>query len=950
MRKWIDKISSLTSGLSFLDSRWPTGFKTFVLIGKSKREGNILFISKEEETAYKIEREINSLSSYSVRALIVEGDEWYKALRSSIPSIFIGIEGKTDPNWLKKSLSEVEFIKIERGFEIERDDLIERLIEEGYRRVGYVELEGEIAVRGGILDIFPPGENLPKRIEFFGDFVESIREFDPETQRSLRELERIEIAVRGKGREVPIKIYEEKPQDLPLRVYPNPPLLGRIEIIQETVKELHEKGYEAVFFTSNDWKRKRFEEIFSLRIERGALFHGFIFENAKLAVFSEYELTGYYPVKRKKEYRFGERIEDLSEILPGDYVVHIDYGIAKYEGLKKVRLLDSTYDCLSLRYRDGRVLVPSYNLDKVQRFVGTYEFDPPLSSLSSSQWLIKKARAQKALLELANEILKIHAERKVRRGFSFSPDTVWQKELEAEFPYEETEDQARVIEEVKRDMESPKVMDRLVAGEVGFGKTEVALRAAFKAVNDGKQVAVLVPTTILAFQHYRTFKERLKSYPVRIEMVSRLKTREEIKEILRDLALGKVDIVIGTHRLLQDDVSFNNLGLLIIDEEHRFGVLQKEKIRKLHTTVDTLRLTATPIPRTLYAALGKIYDLSIILTPPSGRQEVNTIVTQYSESLVKEAITREMERGGQVFYVYNRIETIGDVAARLKKLFPQLRIKVVHGRMRRDRIEEIFLEFYGGKIDVLVSTSIIEAGIDFPNANTLIVERADLFGLAELHQLRGRVGRSNIKAYAYFLVPKKISKNAMRRLKALETYHHLGSGLKIALADLEIRGAGNLLGKEQHGHINTIGYELYFQLLEETIQKLAGKMRKKFPEIVIEGVDAYIPEEYIEESEVRVAFYRRLAKAETIGDVQFLAEEMRDRFGPIPPEVGELLLISAARVWAKGEDVERVVWKKDVVKIFKNGRERILRRDILLNKIGGKDEKKIDFFIHSPVH
>ena len=943
MREWNEKIFRLTSGLSFLDSRWPTGFKSLYLIKEVQREKNVLFITKDEETAYKIEEEINSISTSLAKAVVVEREGWYKNIRSSTPTIFIGVEGMSYPEQLRRDLGKVEYIEIKKGENLERDKLIERLIEEEYRRVGYVELEGEIAIRGGIVDIFPPGDSFPKRVEFFGDTVESIREFEPESQRSIKFIESFEIAVKGDGKNVSLKTLVEKPEELPLTVYPNPPFMGRMDLFKETVKDLVKRGYEIVFFTPNKWRKKRFQEIFPFQIEEGTLYEGFVFEDAKLAVYSESELTGHYP-RRKIKFNFGERIEDFSELLPGDYVVHIDYGIAKYEGLKKVNLLGSTYDCLSLRYKDGKVLVPSYNLDKVQRFVGTYDFDPPLSGLSSPQWLIRKAKAQKALLELANEILQIHALRKVERGYAFSPDTVWQKELEDKFPYEETEDQARVIEEVKRDMESPKVMDRLIAGEVGFGKTEVALRAAFKAVNDSKQVALLVPTTILALQHYRTFKERLKSYPVRVEMVSRLKTREEIKTILRDLSIGKVDIVIGTHRLLQDDVKFYDLGLLIIDEEHRFGVIQKEKIRKINAMVDTLRLTATPIPRTLYAALGKIYDLSIILTPPSGRQEVETIVTHFDETLVRKTISREIERGVQVFYVYNRIEDIEDVAERLERMFPEFNISIAHGRMRRERIERIFLDFYEGKIDVLVSTSIIEAGIDFPRANTLIVERADLFGLAELHQLRGRVGRSHVKAYAYFLVPKKISKNAVRRLKALESYHHLGSGLKIALADLEIRGAGNLLGKEQHGHVNAIGYELYFHLLEDAIENLAGKVRKKEPEIIVKELDAFIPEGYIEESEVRVAFYRRLAKAETYEEVKFLTEELRDRFGPIPPEVHELLIISKVRIWAKNEGVDKVIWVRNRAVISIDGREKVLRREVILDKLGGKDEEKITLF------
>jgi len=489
-------------------------------------------------------------------------------------------------------------------------------------------------------------------------------------------------------------------------------------------------------------------------------------------------------------------------------------------------------------------------------------------------------------------------------------------------------------------MESDRAMDRLIAGEVGFGKTEVALRASVKAVLDGKQVAFLVPTTILAFQHYRTFKNRFDGYPIVVEMISRLRRESEIKEVLSRLERGEVDIVIGTHRLLADDVKFRDLGLLIIDEEHRFGVAQKEKIRKFHSTVDTLRMTATPIPRTLYAALGRIYNLSVILTPPAGRQEVVTIVTEYNEDLIREAITREIQRGGQVFYVYNRIETIKEVVSRLKAMFPSLRIEYSHGRMKREKLEDIFLRFYKGEIDLLVTTSIIEAGVDFPRANTLIVEKADLFGLAELHQLRGRVGRSDIKAYAYFLISGDISRNARRRLKALETYHHLGSGLKIALADLEIRGGGNLLGKEQHGHARAIGYELYFQLLEEAMSSLLGEEHQKEPEVLLDEVSALLPDDYVEESEVRVGFYRRIAASRSLGELNDIKAELRDRFGPLPDLAEEVFFIASVKILARERGYDRIVFTPSHVRLYKGDKELNLRREVVLNVLGGENEKK----------
>ncbi|RKZ00111.1 MAG: transcription-repair coupling factor, partial [Candidatus Hydrothermota bacterium] len=894
-----DRIAKLIIEKRLIDSVWPSGFISFVLWHVAQFSKNNIVKIHDIELAAAVADEINSFdfNGLKVNAVIADNPDWTLRLKPDVPNIVFDV-GAVEPLFQ----AEVQFKRIACNEHVALEELIESMIESGYRRVGYAESEGEFALRGGILDVFPFGSESPKRIEFFGDTVESIREFDPVTQLSVGKIDEFLLPLKrrsvGNGSVSSFYEIDVRPNLGLLRVVPNRRYVGRFELMREDVERFRRQGFEIYILSDDERRGRRLAELLDAKFMRGHVFHGFAFDAStladfdyggelrhefgrKLAVFSDKELSGAQPRRRRKQLLFGERIEDLTTILPGDLVVHVDYGIAKFEGLRKVEFEGTAYDCLSLRFKDGRVYVPTYNLEKVQRFTTTSDEEqkPEITEIGSPRWARRRAKAVLASFELADEILKIHALRRAKKGFAFSPDSELQAQLEASFPYEETEDQKRAIEEVKRDMESERVMDRLVAGEVGFGKTEVALRAAFKAVQDSKQVAIVVPTTILALQHYRTFTERLKDFPVRVEMVSRLVNSKRIKEILRDLAEGKVDIVIGTHRLLRDDVKFKDLGLLIIDEEHRFGVRQKEVLRRRYPLVDTLRLTATPIPRTLYAALGKIYDLSIILTPPIGRLPVETIVAEYDDELVIDAIEREIRRDGQVFYIFNRIKGIDEVAERLRNFFPELRIAVAHGRMPRSKLEDIFIEFYEGKIDVLVSTSIIEAGVDFPRANTLIVERADRFGLAELHQLRGRVGRSIVKAYAYFLVPKKISERAKQRLRALATYHHLGSGLKIALADMEIRGAGNLLGKEQHGHINAVGVELFFTLLEEAVRRLSGEEIPQPPEVKLRGVTALLPESYIPEAEVRIAFYRRISSAGKLDELDAIRRELRDRFG-----------------------------------------------------------------------
>ncbi len=814
--------------------------------------------------------------------------------------------------------------------------LLQELAQLHFERVSFVTAPGQYALRGGILDVFLPGDPLPVRLELFDDEIESIRRFDPQSQRSVEVLRQVDLpepTTEGSSPALRILEFQKQPA---LEYQPNPPFVGDWRRLKAAVEAARDQGLEVHFFSPNPRHHTAYRDLFGVAVHRGGFSTGVVLPHLNLALFSDLEIRERRPREATEWADLGERIEDPSALLPGDYVVYPEYGIARFLGLEQVRQGSAVYDNLVLEYRDGRVLVPTYRMHEVYRYTPDGNRPPALSSLSSGHWQRKLQQLQEALWGYAQEIVNLHALKHLRRGFAFPKDDELVREVELSFPYALTPDQERALQEVKRDMESPWIMDRLVAGDVGFGKTEIALRAAVKAVAAGKQVALLVPTTILALQHYQTFRKRLENLPVRVEMLSRLTPASRVPEILRDLRAGRVDIVIGTHRLLQDDVAFHDLGLLIIDEEHRFGVLQKEKLRRRYLTVDTLRLTATPIPRTLYAALGKIYGLSTIETPPAGRRAVETHVGFYDSDLVREALLRERARGGQVFYIHNRIASLPAVRRKLLSLVPDLRIGIAHGRMREAELEEVFLRFYLGELDVLLSTSIVESGLDFPRANTLIVENAHLFGLAELHQLRGRVGRSTEQAYAYFFVPRRMGNRARARIKALQQYRHLGAALKIALADLEIRGAGNLLGVEQHGHARQVGYHLFFALLEKTLRQMLGEGTSPADRTRVHpAVEAYLPEEYIQEPHVRVSFYRRIAAAETLDQLDDLEQELRDRFGPLPDAVHNLLDLERLKLWLQSQATyqEAVLEARHVRLRHANGREERLRRDLVFRWI-----------------
>ena len=648
---------------------------------------------------------------------------------------------------------------------------------------------------------------------------------------------------------------------------------------------------------------------------------GFDFPEQRLLVLTDDEVYGQTKRPRRPRppaaARSALRIRDYLQLREGDYVVHVNHGIGRYEGVRTMEVAGVRRDYLVIRYAgEDRLYVPTDQVHLLERYVGADDHPPRLNRLGGGEWGRVKKRVQESVLEMAAQLLRLYAERQTIGKPPLGRDTAWQAEFEDAFPYEETPDQRRATEEVKADMERPRPMDRLLCGDVGYGKTEVAMRAAFKAVMEGKQVAVLVPTTILAQQHHRTFTERFAGYPVRIEMLSRFQSAGEQSRILQDVKAGRVDILIGTHRLLSKDVQFKDLGLLIVDEEQRFGVAQKERLKELKRTVDALTMTATPIPRTLHMALSGARDMSVIETPPEGRYPVRTYVVEYNDDLVRDAIERELARGGQVYFVYNRVQAIDRMAAHVQRLVPQARVAVAHGQMEESRLEQVMLDFLHRQIDVLVCTTIIETGMDIANVNTLIVYDADRLGLAQLYQLRGRVGRSDRVAYAYFTYrrDRELTEDAERRLAAIREFTELGSGFKIALKDLEIRGAGNLLGPEQHGHISAVGFELYCQLLEEAVRQCKGEAMQQPPEPTLDlPVDAYLPAAYMADTTAKVEFYKRIAAATTPQELQEIQEEMEDRFGPPPAAARNLLTVARIKQLAREVGVGHITSQGDNV-------------------------------------
>ncbi|HET6527727.1 MAG TPA: transcription-repair coupling factor, partial [Balneolaceae bacterium] len=633
-----------------------------------------------------------------------------------------------------------------------------------------------------------------------------------------------------------------------------------------------------------------------------------------LAVYTDHQIFNRYhrPKVRKKRKSGGISFKELRDLNIGDYVVHVDYGIGKFAGFKKIEVRGVEQESVVLRYKEDSVLyVNVSNLHKIEKYSGKEGTQPRVTKLGSGQWARKKAQTKKKVKDIARDLIKLYAKRKSQKAFDYSPDNSWQTEMEARFEFEETPDQRDTIEAVKEDMESTTPMDRLICGDVGFGKTEIAVRAAFKAVMDHKQVAVLVPTTILADQHYKTFSRRMKDFPVSVDVISRFRTKKEQKETLEKLETGKVDIIVGTHRLTSKDVKFDDLGLLIVDEEQRFGVKAKEKLKEYRATVDVLNLTATPIPRTLQFSLMGARDLSIINTPPQNRQPVETEIHSYNEDLIRDAITQEISRGGQVFFIHNRVKNIEAMANMIRRLLPNIRVRFAHGQMSSAKLEKIIEDFYDHKFDVLLSTNIVENGIDISNANTMIINRADRFGLAELHQLRGRVGRSNRKAFCYLITPpiQTLTEEARKRLLALEEFSDLGSGFNIAMRDLDIRGAGDILGAKQSGFINDLGFELYQKILNDAVKELKNQEFSEvfkdvepeieLPETQVEfDLPALLKSNYVADSVERLNLYRKLAKAENLEAIKDWKEEIQDRFGPVPAAAQNLITAAVIKLYA----------------------------------------------------
>ncbi|MCL5671118.1 MAG: transcription-repair coupling factor, partial [Acidobacteria bacterium] len=660
----------------------------------------------------------------------------------------------------------------------------------------------------------------------------------------------------------------------------------------------------------------------SVLVASGEIESGVVFPDFHLLLLSERDVLGDFAwgTQRRREGSATTFLSDLSDLKVGDYVVHVDHGIGVYQGLKQLGVGGTPHDFMLLTYQDeAKLYVPLERLDLVEKYRSSGDgAKPKVDRLGGTSWQRTKKRVQKALRDMAQELLRLYAERKMRGGTAFSPDNNWQKEFEDSFPFDETPDQLTSLADIKRDLESPEPMDRLLCGDVGYGKTELAMRAAFKVAQDGKQVVLLAPTTVLAFQHFTTFRQRLAAFPLRVEMLSRFRSAAEIKKALADVEAGKVDIVIGTHRLLSKDVAFQDLGLLIVDEEQRFGVAAKERLKKLRADVDVLTMSATPIPRTLHMALGGLRDLSVIESPPQGRLAIQTTVATFNESLIQSAILHEMEREGQVYFVHNRVESIFSIAALLQRLVPTARIGVAHGQMGERELERVMLKFMEGKYDVLVATALVENGLDIPRANTMIVNHAERFGLADLYQLRGRVGRSERRAYAYFLVPAidALTPIAKRRLAALKEFSDLGAGFRLAALDLELRGAGNVLGSEQHGHLNAIGVDLYLRMLDETVHELKGEPSK--PEVrttVNLGIDIKIPENYISDERQRLRMYKRISALTSPEAQADMESELIDRYGPVPPSVKRLLTYATVKSRAEQLLVKTIERKEDEIRM-----------------------------------
>ena len=734
-----------------------------------------------------------------------------------------------------------------------------------------------------------------------------------------------------------LELRTNRDGDLSLGCEPPPPVERDMERLDALLREGAAEGMRTLLLCDNDGQAQRLEEIIGgerallppgAQVMVGSLEGGFVLRCADppLRVLTDHEIfRRSRRVRRGRRFRGAVALESLAQLTPGDYIVHLDHGVGRFVGLEHIAVSGEEIEALAIEYAGGEILrVPVYRLDLIEQWVGgTEDAEPPqVHRIGGRQWKTLRRRTETAIEQMTADLLQLYARRETATGFAYSADGRWQKEMESSFLYEDTPDQRSATEDVKRDMESSRPMDRLICGDVGYGKTEVAVRAAFKAVQNGKQVAVLAPTTVLVEQHRHTFEERLADYPVRVAALSRFRGARETRSLLERLGTGQIDIVIGTHRLLSPDVHFKDLGLLVVDEEQRFGVKHKELLKELRASVDVLTLTATPIPRTLYLSLSRLRDLTLIRTPPRDRMPILTHVTPWSDQLASEAIARELDRGGQVFFLHNRVQTIESAADRVGRLTPRARVEVAHGQMTPRELDSVMTAFVSGDVDILVCSAIIENGLDVPNANTLIVDHAERFGLSQLYQIRGRVGRSDRRAYCYLIVPQNISEEAERRLKVLEHYTELGSGYSVALKDLELRGAGNLLGADQSGFAHAVGLNVYLRLLERTVEKLReqdGEVEHPDPEVALGG-SAFFPEGYVSDPGQKLHLYRRLSRIGQLAEVEGLRQELADRFGPLPPEVERLLDQVTLRLLGRTLGIERITVRDRSARItFRSG-------------------------------
>ena len=904
-------------------------------------------------------------------------------------------------------------ISINSGATFPPEDLTRHLVESGFEHVEFVERPGEIALRGGILDVYPFNGSWPVRAEFFGDEIESLREFDPQSQRSVSRLtaarlvpntgsdlsdavgrtslfeqfpertllaamdeeglteraaERFEAAEKAWSHALPEHPDAPPPATrylsgeafgqallrrnrallgsfaasaesiLRFDAAPQPDFNGNIRLLRSRILQNAERGVRTFILCDSRGQEVRLTELLddetaeeNVRISIESLHEGFEIPSLGLTVYTDHEIFDRYhrPSARGQKKRYGGLgLQALKNLSPGDFVVHVDYGIGRFAGLHRITVREKQQESVKVLFRDEDILYVNVNaLHKLHKYSGKDGRAPALTKLGSGQWERTKSRAKSKVKDIARDLIALYAKRKQSPGVAFSPDTIWQREMEASFRYEDTPDQTAASNAVKEDMEAAAPMDRLICGDVGFGKTEIAVRAAFKAAQDGKQVAILAPTTILAAQHFKTFSKRLEKYPVHVDVLSRFRSAAEQKQIVRNVAEGDVDIVVGTHRLTSKDVRFKDLGLLIIDEEQRFGVAVKERLRKLRAEVDTLTLTATPIPRTLQYSLMGARDLSLVATPPPNRQPVNTEIHTFDKNLIRDAILYEVSRGGQVFFLHNSVRNIDEMADTLRLVAPDVRMRTAHGQMKSGELERVMADFVDGRFDVLVSTSIIENGLDIPNANTIVINQADRFGLAELHQLRGRVGRSDRKAFCYLLVSSihGLTREARRRLQAVEEFSELGSGFNLAMRDLDIRGAGNLLGGEQSGFIDEIGFEAWGKILEEAVLELreeefsaapdgetAADMRRSPPETAVDiEEDAFIPEDYVSNNVERLNIYRRISEAKDVPALKALRDEMQDRFGDLPPEADHLFVAAEMKFLGQSLRLPKVLFRNE---------------------------------------